>query len=474
MKKIISCLALGMLSMLFLAPIVHADDHSITSSGIGKVKTGGSISKLPKQITGVYDKLELVSDDFVDEGAYEERVTIYRASLNGEPVFEFYPEGDKIGSLSIYSKNLKTKKGLNLNSTPADLFAAGGKVISFNDGGEAIVCDGVLFKGLPMTQQGYKKSEQAYLGAEVSFDVTDFEANGHPTEILVSEYYANMAGESAPSGNVNGNSSSGKNVLSTILGVLFIIAVLAMIAHMVYVNYFAPGYPENPVPTKGTPENNSFVKSSMDALYNVDFTPYCDPNETPGPDVYNFPIGKKAAYHAKEVLDDVYANHLPVDGEAAEELRKVSIVTNESFKRTFAGSKLFLIITIVVAAGACYLNKDATALLYFIPSCIMYYLSCRTPNYILMEKDLKAMKTGKASNGIMNGVLAGIFGLAATAPVYVEVTKNRNTGEVIDTTEDHSMTWIAMAISLILFIVLAYAMVFVGILNYLRNYVLRK
>lgn len=45
MKKIISCLALGMLSMLFLAPIVHADDHSITSSGIGKVKTGGSIPR---------------------------------------------------------------------------------------------------------------------------------------------------------------------------------------------------------------------------------------------------------------------------------------------------------------------------------------------------------------------------------------------------------------------------------------------
>lgn len=460
--------------MLCLSPVVLADNTSITSAGIGKVKTGATISKLPKLIAGVYDKLELVSEVFEDEGAYEETISIYRATLKGETVLEFYPEEDKVGSITVYSKNLKTNSGLSLNSSPADLFSAGGKVISFNDGGEAILCEGLLFKGLPMTQQGYKKSEQAYLGYQVTFDVSDFDANGHPSEILVSEYYANMARESAPSGNVKGDSFSDKNVLNTILGILFIIAVLAMIAHMVYVNYFAPGYPENPVPTTGTPENNSFVKSSMDALYNVDFTPYCDPNETPGPDVYNFPIGKKAAYHAKEVLDDVYANHLPVDGEAAEELRKVSIVTNESFKRTFAGSKLFLIITIVVAAGACYLNKDATALLYFIPSCIMYYLSCRTPNYILMEKDLKAMKTGKASNGIMNGVLAGIFGLAATAPVYVEATKNRNTGEVIDTEEDYSMTWIAMAISLILFIALAYAMVFVGILNYLRNYVLRK
>lgn len=469
MRKYVFTFVTVVLSMLFLSPVVFADNNSISSSGIGKVKTGASISKLPKQIPGVYDKLELISEDFVDEGAYEERVSIYHALLGGEVVFEFYPEGDKVGSITIYSKNLKTNKGLSLNSTPADLFAAGGKVISFNDGGEAILCDGVLFRGLPMTQQGYKKSEQAYLGEQVTFDVSDFDASGHPSEILIAEYYAKESG-TAPSS----SGGSGKNVWSTILGILFILAVLAMIAHMVYVNYFTKPYPEVFDSANATPENNAYVTNALDALYNGEFTPLCNPNEVPGPDTVNYPVGKKAAYHAKEVLDDVIANHLPVDGEAANLLNKVAVVTNDAYKRTFAGSKAFLIVSIIIAAGACYLNKDAYPLIYFGFSCIAYWFASRTPNYILVEKDLKAEKTGKQSKSFMTGAIAGILGLAATAPVFVEVTKNANTGEVLDTQEDHSMTWIALAFSFILLIAIAYLMIFVAIFNYFRNYVLRK
>lgn len=469
MKRLFLTLMVGLLSMLCLSPVVLADNTSITSAGIGKVKTGAAISTLPKQMAGVYDKLELVSEEFEDEGAYEETISIYRATLNGETVFEFYPEDDKVGSISVYSKNLKTKSGLGLNSSPADLFSSGGKVISFNDGGEAILCEGLLFKGLPMTQQGYKKSEQAYLGDQVTFDVSDFDASGHPSEILISEYYAKES-SAAPSS----SGGSGKDVWSTILGILFILAVLAMIAHMVYVNYFTKPYPEVFDSANATPENNAYVKNALDSLYNGEFTPLCDPNEVPGPDTVNYPVGKKAAYHAKEVLDDVIANHLPVDGEAANLLNKVAVVTNDAYKRTFAGSKAFLIVSIIIAAGACYLNKDAYPLIYFGFSCIAYWFASRTPNYILVEKELKAAKSGKQSKSFMTGAIAGILGLAATAPVFVEVTKNANTGEVIKTEEDHSMTWIALAFSVILFVVIAYLMIFVAIFNYLRNYVLRK
>lgn len=455
--------------MLFLPPVVFADNNVITSSGIGKVKTGASISKLPKQIPGVYDKLELVSEEFVDEGAYEERLSIYRAMLGGEIVFEFYPEGDKVGSITIYSKNLKTNKGLGMNSTPADLFAAGGKVISFNDGGEAILCDGVLFRGVPMTLQGYKKSEQAYLGFQVTFDVSDFDANGHPSDIIVSEYYANETDEMPTSGGASSN-----DVWNTILGILFILAVLAMIGHMVYVNYFTKPFPEVYDSTNATLENNAYVKAVLEPLYKNEFTPLCNPNEVPGHDTIYYPVGKKTAYHAKEVLDNIIANHLPVDGEGASLLNKVAAATNDAYKRTFAGSKAFLIVSIIVAAGACYLNKDAYPLIYFGFSCIAYWFASRTPNYILVEKELKAARLGKQSKSFMTGAIAGILGLAATAPVLVEVTKNANTGEVIDTQEDHSMTWIAMAFSVILFVVIAYLMIFVAIFNYLRNYVLRK
>lgn len=451
--------------MLCLSPIVLADNTSITSVGIGKVKTGAAISKLPKQIAGVYDKLELVSEAFEDEGAYEETISIYRATLKGETVFEFYPEEDKVGSITVYSKNLKTNSGLSLNSSPADLFSAGGKVISFNDGGEAFLCDGLLFIGVPMTQKGYQKSEQAYFGERVSFDESDFEENGHPTEILISEYYAKEYSAIPKS-----NRPSGKDVWDTILGIIFILAVIGMIAHMVYVNYFTKPYPESFDSENATPENNTYVKSTLEALYYGEFTPLCDPNEAP----VNYPVGKKVAYHAKEVLDDIMANHLPVNGEAASLLNIVAAVTNDAYKRTFAGSKAFIVVAIIVTIGMCCITKEAYPIIYLGLSSVMYWLASRTPNYILIDKELKAAKSGKQSKSFMTGAIAGILGLAATAPVYVEVTKNANTGEIIDKQEDHSMTWIALAFSVILLVAITYLMIFVGIFNYLRNYVLRK
>lgn len=451
--------------MLCLSPIVLADNTSITSVGIGKVKTGAAISKLPKQIAGVYDKLELVSEAFEDEGAYEETISIYRATLKGETVFEFYPEEDKVGSITVYSKNLKTNSGLSLNSSPADLFSAGGKVISFNDGGEAFLCDGLLFIGVPMTQKGYQKSEQAYFGERVSFDESDFEENGHPTEILISEYYAKEYNATPKS-----NRPSGKDVWDTILGIIFILAVIGMIAHMVYVNYFTKPYPESFDSENATPENNTYVKSTLEALYNGEFTPLGDPNEAP----VNYPVGKKVAYHAKEVLDDIMANHLPVNGEAASLLNIVAAVTNDAYKRTFAGSKAFIVVAIIVTIGMCCITKEAYPIIYLGLSSVMYWFASRTPNYILIDKELKAAKSGKQSKSFMTGAIAGILGLAATAPVYVEVTKNANTGEIIDKQEDHSMTWIALAFSVILLVAITYLMIFVGIFNYLRNYVLRK
>ena len=411
MKRSIFCLAI-VCSTLCLSSVVWADNNSITAAGIGQVKTGASISKLPKQIAGIYDKLELVSKYYCDEGGYEDTISIYRATLNGETVFEFYPEDEKIGSISVYSKTLKTNNGLSLNSCPADLFSAGGKVISFNSGGEAILCDGLLFQGLPMTQQGYKKSEQAYFGEPVTFDVSDFEANGHPSEILISEYYAKEF-----------NSASVQNdVWDIILGVLFILVVLAMIVEP---------YPEVFDSVNAKPENNAYVRNALDALYNGEFTPLCNPHKSSDPDTFNYPVGKKAAYHAKEVLDDIIANHLPVDGEAASLFNKVAVVTNDSYKRTFAGSRAFLIVAIIIAVVSCYLNENAYPLIYFGLSCIMYWFASRTPNYILVEKELKTAKTGKQSKS-------------------------------------------AWAFSIILFFIIAYLMIFVSIFNYLRNYVFRK
>ena len=463
MKKMSIVTMVGFIAILLSSVAAWAENTPITNDGIGKVKIGATISKLPDSVDGVYDRIEFSSEEDYDEGG-EYTYEVYHAFLGEVVVFDIFPEGDKVGSITVLSPNLKTKKGLSVSSTPTELFEAGGKAISFNDGSVAIVCDGALFFDMPLSDEGYKKAEQSYLGYEVAFDASDFKDSGHPGRIVLNGEYGDQAGEA---------SASGMSLKDILLASLFLVVLLAIIGHMVYVNYFAKPFPEETIALQGTDLNNSFVISRMDNLYNNVFTIYQEPGDMSGEEPLKFPVGSKAASEAKRTLKDIYDNHMPVGGEAAEKLRRVSILTNEAYKRSFSGSIKFLVITVIVGAGACFLNKDATPLLYFLPACVLYYFSCMTPYYIQMKKALKEMKTGRKSGKFMDAILGGVFGIAASAPMIVEITKDANTGEVLDKQNDSTLQIFALALSIILFIVLAYAMLFVGLINYVRNYILR-
>ena len=78
-----------------------------------------------------------------------------------------------------------------------------------------------------------------------------------------------------------------------------------------------------------------------------------------------------------------------------------------------------------------------------------------TPNYIKMERELKASKKSK----FMDGIFGSVFGMAE--------------GSMSNKKKDTPVPLFTFALSIILFLVLAYAILFVGILNYIRNYILR-
>jgi hypothetical protein len=65
----------------------------------------------------------------------------------------------------------------------------------------------------------------------------------------------------------------------------------------------------------------------------------------------------------------------------------------------------------------------------------------------------------------MSGIIGGLFGGIATARTVKYVDKHGNT---VDT--DHSETWIMMAITFIAIFMLAVFIIFIGIINYIRNY----
>lgn len=418
----------------------------ITNRGIGKVKIGATISKLPNSIDGVYDRIEFASEEDYDEDGSKYTYEVYHAFLGNNVTLDIFPnyleDEEKVGGITIYSAALKTKSGLCLNSTPSELFAAGGEGISFNDGSVAIVCGGVLFFDMPLSDQGFKKSEQAYFGKEVQFDDSDFDTSGHPFRIVLN-------------GEELGTSTSKISLKDIILISLLLVVALAIIGHMIYVNYGSDIFPENTIPLQGTDLNNSFVISRMDNLYNNVFTFYKNPDDITMAEPLKYPVGAKAASEAKKILNDIYNNHMPVGGKAAEKLRNVSILTNEACKRTFSGSSKYLVITVIIGFVVCFLNKYFAPLIYFLPACVLYYYSCMTPNYIKMERELKASKRSK----FMDGIFGRVFGMAE--------------GSMSNKKKDTPVPFFTFALSIILFLVLAYAILFVGILNYIRNYILR-
>lgn len=171
--------------------------QSISPAGIGPVRIGAAVRSLPKSAPGLYDKLEIITRVEYEYGD-EFEVTVGKASLGGTVLFEFDSEDRKVDNISILSPKLKTEHGFGLQSTPAELFSAGGFVVTGNAGVAGVYCDGALFVGIPMTSSGQKKAEQVYLGYAVTFTVSDFVAGKHATKVYISSIYADLARPSQP------------------------------------------------------------------------------------------------------------------------------------------------------------------------------------------------------------------------------------------------------------------------------------
>ena len=162
----------------------------ITKDGVGPVKLGAAVASLPNSVDGLYDKLEKTSREEFFEGGDSDVITVYVAKLKGKAVFEIIPDEGNVDCVNILSPELKTTHGMGLSSTPRELFSAGGHVLESNEGVAGVLCDGVLFVKIPMTKTGQKKAEQSYLGETVSFNTSDFTADGHAAKIVIASWYS--------------------------------------------------------------------------------------------------------------------------------------------------------------------------------------------------------------------------------------------------------------------------------------------
>jgi len=443
MKKIffLICLLLGT-SLHVLA------DNVITSQGIGKVKIGAKVNKLPNKVSGLYDKLvkEEVEEGY--EGGDCDIVTVYKAYSGDNLVFAVTPYEDKVYKIEILDASVKTKGGLSLESTTAEIFNAGAKPLFTNDGYEGLLCDGVLFVCYDLTSSGAKKCESAYLsGLDPEMTASDFKANSHPSTMRI---WKDMAVEP---GAESVEKSSKKPVGEWLPTVIILLLLFGMIFHMCYVLITSrPHFPEDFSGMTGTPENNEAVISEASQLYD-EWTPVATGDEKPGEEIVRWPLGRENAYRSHDIVVDMIQNKLPVDGEAADWLKKLCVILNMSFSRSFSGSGRYIFVTLIVAVIIFFAaGKSWGVLVSYGVAIAMYWLSCMTPNYISMKADYENLERSKRG----------------------EKLKDTFMNRVLNHVQDNDGSWVGIIFSILMYAFLALIMPIPATFNYIKNYIRNK
>ena len=264
------------------------------------------------------------------------------------------------------------------------------------------------------------------------------------------------------------------NVGSTVLGILVLIGSLAIIAHMIYDNYFKKPHAALDLDQCRASRKNQGLKPMTDAeaqglLQKIEdvYTQWTQFKDEEGTDKL---IMTKYSQTKKTlaVLDEVAAA-CPDREDVVNAYNELNQFYNEAMERHYNGSTKYIILCVVVAALLAWMSGGSNwwgVLIFFALQIAIYWLASKTPAYLLYKKELK----GSNRPGCMSGTIAGILGMAATAEAVTTVTKWSDGTTTKET--DSSNVWISWIITIILLIVLAYLMFVVALVNYLRNYVL--
>lgn len=240
MKKSILCILL----LFGFQSAFAAKTNILTSDGLGNIKIGNHISSIPEKVPGLYDRLSVEDIEISDEGGYCDTISVFRGYSGKKLIFTIHHYNDEIWSIDVDDSSVKTKSGFGVNSKTRDILKAGGYPYYSNQGYEGIYFDGVLFICYGLTESGAKKREESYLnGIDYMMTAEDFNADSRaqsvkiwngitPPEIPAAE--GNLSSASAPAENYDAIKLSTNQI---ILLVVIILAYLAILGHMLYVNY---------------------------------------------------------------------------------------------------------------------------------------------------------------------------------------------------------------------------------------------
>lgn len=259
--------------------------------------------------------------------------------------------------------------------------------------------------------------------------------------------------------------SAGNNIQDIILAIVFCL----LFAHSIYERYIKKPEFVN-LPDNWTNEQeNEAEREAMEQMYNA----YHACTLMPGSQDNYAPTTRQQLNNLKTALRSL-RNVAPQSKDCVEIYNAMTDIVNECERRKFAGSKMYLIIGgIVVAIIATLRVSDgyiAQGFFYFIFSVGAYWMGSQRKFYQLLAQDLK----GRNGNvGCMTSLLGGLFAFAGSGTTWITTYYNE-TGQPVASDEDNSEHIAYPALAFIGIVALALFMPFVGLINYIRFYIIHR
>lgn len=190
----------------------------------------------------------------------------------------------------------------------------------------------------------------------------------------------------------------------------------------------------------------------------------------PGEDELRAPTSNRELNHARETLEQAIECG-PTDPDIIARINELGEVLNSNAARKFAGSKGLMVVAGGIGVFLAYTMKEAdqswfSALfeVYFIWFGILFYFfASRAPSF-LIEKRQRHIGAMNISSGLVGFFIGLFFG----APTYDSLTKYSN-GSSRRSTHFNLIGLLFMLVGLL---ILGSAILFFGILNYVRNFII--
>lgn len=272
-----------------------------------------------------------------------------------------------------------------------------------------------------------------------------------------------------------------QNTLEGILGVIVILAFIAMVIHMVLIlkrekeSKFSQISVQDSKAKRnaaGLPDQMSNdeavrIANNLDSIYQS------WPIDKERPEDH-YPQTKQEVQRGMEAVKQAI-DALPTDQALIDKINAWGEQMNELNKRIFTGNKVFVVLNVLALALFMYLAiSDGGGQGWVLPIMLIfvlggYILSAYEPTFIALKKEMRRGGRGKSFLAI---ILGGLATSIATAKTYKTITTYEDGHK--ETSTDNSETWISLAIALIVSVILVMFTFVFAFYNYLRNYVLYK